>query len=52
MMPSWKKRLFVKAILNRMKEENKTVTEILMDYSQLTEDEKNEILSEISQNMG
>lgn len=49
MMPLWKKRLFVRTILTRMKEEDKSVEEILADYSALTPEEKAELTDAVSE---
>jgi len=46
-MPVWKKTIFVNAIRARMKMENRTAEDIIMDYPKLTEEEKAEILAEI-----
>lgn len=46
-MPAWKLNIFVGAITCRMKAEQRTKEEIILDYPLLTEDEKNEILNNI-----
>ncbi len=45
-MPAWKKIIFVNAIKARIQLENRTATDIIQDYTKLTESEKTEILSE------
>lgn len=47
-MEVYKLRIFVRAIKSRMKLENKTAEEIIIDYVKLTEEEKAEILTSIA----
>ncbi|MEG2412381.1 MAG: hypothetical protein RSA29_10550 [Clostridium sp.] len=47
-MPSWKKSIFVNAIRSRMIQENRTSEDIILEYTKLTESEKNEILVEVN----
>lgn len=46
-MPHWKKTIFVNAIKTRMRLEKKSAEEIILEYTKLTEEEKQEILAEI-----
>lgn len=48
MMPSWKRRLFVRVNLNRVNEEGKFTYEILSNYSYLTAKKTQEVKSEIN----
>jgi hypothetical protein len=45
-MPSWKKIIFINAIKARIQLESRTATDIIQDYTKLSELEKAEILSE------
>lgn len=46
-MPSWKKNIFVNAVRTRIKQENRTAEDIIVEYTALTEAEKAEILAAI-----
>lgn len=46
-MPAWKKNIFVNAIRARMEQEDRTAEDIILDYTALTVDEKEEILAEV-----
>ncbi len=46
-MPTWKKNIFVNAIRARMKQENRTAEDIIVEYTALSEFEKAEILAAI-----
>lgn len=48
-MPIWKLTIFVSAVKARIKLENRTADDIIEEYTKLTNDEKEEILSNISQ---
>ena len=48
-MPVWKKNIFVTAIKARMEQESRTATDIITEYTKLTEAEKTEILGVIEQ---
>lgn len=47
-MPEWKKIIFVNAIKARMVMENRTAEDIIQEYTKLTDEEKAEILAELS----
>lgn len=47
-MPIWKKTIFVNAVKARISQENRTAEEIIQDYTKLTDNEKNEVLAEIT----
>jgi len=47
-MPTWKLNIFVNAIKARMELESRTEEDIIKEYTKLTEEEKTEILTEIS----
>ncbi len=47
MMSAWKKNIFVRVIQRRMAEEGRTAEEILAEYTALTAEEKQEILTTI-----
>jgi len=47
-MPEWKKRIFVRIVLERMRSEGKTAEEILADYPALTDEEKTKILAVVN----
>ena len=46
-MPAWKKNIFVNAIKARMVQENRTVEDIITEYTALSESEKTVILTAI-----
>lgn len=48
-MPTWKNLIFLNAIKARIELENRTAEDIIEDYSKLSESEKEEILSELSE---
>jgi len=47
-MPSWKLRIFVRAVAARMEAEQITAEEVLQDYPALTVEEKQQILDAIA----
>lgn len=47
-MPTWKRDIFVSAIKARMMTEDRTAQDIIAEYTKLTDAEKQEILSVIS----
>lgn len=47
-MPTWKLNIFVRVVTRRMAEEIRTAEEILIEYPALTEAEKTEIITTIS----
>lgn len=47
-MPNWKLTIFVNAIKARMKKEDRIVEDIIKEYTKLTVEEKEEILSNIT----
>ncbi len=46
-MPTWKKNIFVTAIIARMQNESRTSEDIIQEYTKLTDAEKAEILAAI-----
>lgn len=48
-MPTWKCDIFVNAIRTRIVSEGRTAEEIIVEYTKLTEAEKQEILAAIAQ---
>lgn len=46
-MPVWKLNIFARIVTRRMTEEGKTAEEILAEYTALTAEEKQEILTAI-----
>ena len=44
-MPTWKKNIFVRVVNRRMRDEEKTAEEILLEYPALTNEEKAEIIA-------
>jgi len=48
-MTEQKKNLFVRVVLYRMQQENRTAEDIIQEYPRLTEEEKTEILNAIQQ---
>lgn len=47
-MPTWKLNIFVRAIKQRMEKEQRTKEDIITEYVLLSEEEKTEILNNIS----
>lgn len=48
-MPEWKLNIFVNAIRARMEREQRIAEDIILEYPKLTDTEKAEILSVLSQ---